>query len=229
MRARLWPGGVPTRANHERCRASAGRDTPLPPESSLRALIVMASHRDRLLPAGGAGPLARELAGWWPLPRGSLRREDHVVRSEPPQPGGALERALERRGEADRPRRGEIRDGAEMRAEQELSARGAQAGDDLRFADQSLLTGVLGDAGHQPPPVWVAGIVVPNDHPTRGLHDPDHLGERLSYLVGVGDVVHDGDGDHELEAVVIEGQRGSGRVHRADHWRPRLEDLEHSL
>ena len=69
--------------------------------------------------------------------------------------------------------------------------------------------------------------MIPHDHPPAGLHDPDHFGERLAYVVGVGDVVHDGDGDDEVKAVVIKRQRGARRVHRADERRPGLEDLEH--
>ncbi len=48
---------------------------------------------------------------------------------------------------------GEVKSGTALRAEQDRSARAAQAGDDLRF-----FTGVLGEARHQRPHYGLQGL-----------------------------------------------------------------------
>ena len=65
-------------------------------------------------------------------------------------------------------RRDEVGDHPELVGAQDLGPAGAQAAQHLLLGDQPLLARVLGDLGHQPPPVGVARVVVPDEHAAAG-------------------------------------------------------------
>ena len=156
----------------------------------------------------------RAAAGLTGSARSALDGEHDVVRAEAAQGGHALGEAL--RGRAARSMRGGTKSGTSPScSEPSISAPAA------RSPPSTSSSGI----SRSLPSSWGTLAISRCQYGLRGLwsqtrirppgpRDPDHLGEGGPNRVGRGDVVEGGDGEHEVEAAVLERQRVARGPHR---------------